>query len=250
MARIAQIRVEITLFDFFFWWLSGMEGWMGALHWVAETLALQRLAIPADSRAKGLGSQFMRVDEETMKAGTMAVENAIVVDFKAIKKCEEIQAAVVHPQLKAEGTRHGLLLSFAKNHSNPNVSSLLEAVPAFQPSSFGMNVRLFPERATDSNWRAHWTAQGASECAEPILRNRSEGGVPFVGRRNRYNPDRIRILWRFLFRQLKNLAYNKAIHLGCARGESVRRRRALWRNAGCSQHTQAMRSNRAEAPSN
>ncbi len=70
----------------------------------------------------------------------MAGENAIVVDFKAIKKCEEIQVAVVRPQLKAEGTQHGLLLNFAATPSNPIGSLLLEAVPAFQPSSFGMRT--------------------------------------------------------------------------------------------------------------
>jgi hypothetical protein len=43
-----------------------------------------------------MGSQFMRDDEESRKAGRIAVENAIVVDL------EEIHVAVVRPELKAE----------------------------------------------------------------------------------------------------------------------------------------------------
>ncbi len=57
----------------------------------------------------------------------MAVENAIVVDLAAIKNFEDIQVAVVRPQLKADSIRHGLLLNFAKRLSNLIASLLLEA---------------------------------------------------------------------------------------------------------------------------
>ncbi len=102
-----------------------------------------------------MGLQFMRVDEEGRKPGTMNVENEIVGDLQAIKNLEDIQVAVVRSQLKADGKQRGLLLDFAKNPSNAIGSYLLEAVPAFQPSSFGMIVQLLPESATDSK-----------ECAE------------------------------------------------------------------------------------
>ena len=48
-----------------------------------------------------------------------------------------------------ESLQHGLLLNFAKAHSNPIASVLLQAVPALLPSSFRMIV-LLPESATDS----------------------------------------------------------------------------------------------------
>ena len=42
---------------------------------------------------------------------------------------------------KAVGRQHGLLLNFTKAPSNPIASLLLEAVPAFLLSSFGINDR-------------------------------------------------------------------------------------------------------------
>ena len=42
------------------------------------------------------------------------VEDAIVVDLKAIKNLEDIHFAVLRSQLKAVGRQHGLLLNFAK----------------------------------------------------------------------------------------------------------------------------------------
>ena len=70
----------------------------------------------------------MRVDEESRKAGTMGVENSIVADLEAIKHLEDIQVAVVRPQLKAGGDQRGILLHFAKKPSNPIGALLLEAV--------------------------------------------------------------------------------------------------------------------------
>ncbi len=48
---------------------------------------------------KRAGYQFMRVDEESRKAGRMPVENAIVADLEAIKSLEGIHVAVVRSQL-------------------------------------------------------------------------------------------------------------------------------------------------------
>ncbi len=152
-----------------------------------------------------------------MKAGMMAVENGIVVDLEAISNLDEIQAAVVRPQLKREGKQHGLLLNFAKNHSNPIASSLLEAVPAFQPSSCGTNGRLFPERATDSNWRAHWAARGG-------FRVRGADPAQSIGKRQAVRRSSQPLqsglyshIMAVSVRRLRRLAYNKAICLGCAR---------------------------------
>ena len=106
----------------------------------------------------------MRDDEEGRKAGTkkdslrtrrlddsqevgrhrldLFVESSVVVDLKTIRGLEDIQFAVVRSQLKAVGRQHGLPLNFTKAPSNLNATSLLEAVRAFMPSSFGTFVRL------------------------------------------------------------------------------------------------------------
>jgi len=44
----------------------------------------------------------------------LLVEDAIVVELKAIKDLEDIHFAIVKSYLRAAGKRHGLLLNFAK----------------------------------------------------------------------------------------------------------------------------------------
>ena len=92
----------------------------------------------------------MRADEEGRKAGKTAVENVSVVDLEALMNLEDIQGGMGRPRLNAEGEQDGLLMKFAKKHLNSNASLLLEAVPAFQPSSFGTIVRLLIESRTIS----------------------------------------------------------------------------------------------------
>ena len=61
---------------------------------------------------------------------------------------------------KAVGRQHGLLLNFTKAPSNPIASLLLEAVPAFLLSSFGINDRA--ALARERNGYEEWAeAEGA-----------------------------------------------------------------------------------------
>jgi GxxExxY protein len=42
------------------------------------------------------------------------VEDAIVVELKAIKSIEDVHFAIVRSYLRAAGKKHGLILNFAK----------------------------------------------------------------------------------------------------------------------------------------
>ncbi len=64
----------------------------------------QQLEVPVKYRDQEIGRH--RLD--------LLVENRIVVELKAISELEDIHFAIVRSYLNATGSKHGLLLNFAK----------------------------------------------------------------------------------------------------------------------------------------